>query len=109
MAVLFVSVLILAFLVFCGALPESAIPIGNTVIKILAALAAGVVIGFGRERASWLSGGIAAVCTLLLSALGMCFYLGEFRWTWSMLADALLCFAIGCAACAVFLRGRTES
>ncbi len=107
-AVLILSTLILTFLVYLEWLPESSIPIGNTVIKILTALAAGIAVGCGKERAPWLFGGIAADLALLLSVAIMSVYLGAFRLSWSLLADLLLCFAIGCAASAVFLKRKTE-
>lgn len=107
-AVLIVSVLILTATVFLGWVSESAIPIGNIVIKILSSLAAGIVIGLGKERAPWFFGGIAADICLLLSAALMSVYLGSFRLTWNLFADLLLCFAIGCAANAVFLKRKTE-
>ncbi len=107
-AVLIWSVLILTLLVYLGWLSESSIPIGNTVIKILTAIAAGIVVGMGKEKAPWLFGGVAADISLLLSIALMSVYLGTFKPTWSMLADLLLCFAIGCAASAVFLKRKTE-
>ncbi len=107
-AALVVSVLILTLLVYLGWIPESSVSIGNTVVKILTALAAGIAVGAGREGGSWILGGIAAILALLLSVVGMSIYLGAFTPTWTLLADLLMSFAIGCAAAAVFLKRKTE-
>ena len=106
--VLILSVLLLTLFVWLEWLPESAIPAGNTVIKIVTALAAGVFVGIGREQAPWYFGGIAAILSLSVSIVLMSVYLGAFKPTWSLLADLLMCFAIGSAAAAVFLRRKTE-
>ena len=103
-AVLIVSVLILTATIYLGWVSETAIPIGNIIIKILSALAAGIVTGIGRERAPWFFGGFAAVICLALSVALMSVYLGSFRLNWNLLADLLLCFAVGCASSTVFLR-----
>lgn len=106
--VLVLSVLLLTLFLYLEWLPESTIPAGNTVIKILTALAAGLCIGLSRERAPWFYGGISAVLALLVSVALMAVYLGSFGPSWSMLADFLMCFAIGSAAAAVFLRRKPE-
>ena len=67
LGVLILAVLVMTLLVYLEWLPESAIPAGNTVIKVLTALAAGVFIGIGRERTPWYFGGIAAVLALSVS------------------------------------------
>ncbi|MBR4906305.1 MAG: TIGR04086 family membrane protein [Clostridia bacterium] len=106
--VLVLSVLLLTLFVFMEWLPESAIPIGNTVIKILTALAAGVFTGFGREKAPWYFGGIAAILSLAASIALMSVYLGSFSPSWNLLADLLMGFAIGSAAAAVLSKRKTE-
>ena len=107
-ATLFVSVLLLAFAVYLGWLSESAIPVCNTIIKILTALSAGIAVGLSRERAPWYFGGIAAVLSLTLSVAGMSLYLGSFHLSWSLLADLLMSFAIGSAAAAALGRRKAE-
>lgn len=104
---LIVPVLLLALMLYLEWIPETAISIGNTVIKIVAALAASIFVSFGRERVQWYFGGIAAALSLLIVAAGMYLYLGSFRPTWSVAADCLLCFAVGSAAAAVFAKRKT--
>ena len=106
--VLFLAVLILTAFVYLGWLPESAIPVANTVIKILTALAAGIFIGVGRDRAPWFFGGIAGNIALLIAVAGMALYLGSFELSWNLLTDFLMVFAVGSAAAAVFLRRKKE-
>ncbi|MBR6039360.1 MAG: TIGR04086 family membrane protein [Clostridia bacterium] len=106
--VLALAVLLLTLFVYLEWLPESAIPIGNTVIKILTALAAGFFTGFGREKAPWYFGGVAAILALSASIAAMSVYLGSFSPTWSLLADLLMGFAIGSAAAAVLSKRKTE-
>ena len=105
---LLLSVLLLTLFVYQEWVPESVIPIGNTVIKILTAIAAGVFVGLARRAAPWYFGGIAAVLALIAATGLMAVYLGSFSPTWSLLADLLMSFAIGSAAAAVFLRRKTE-
>jgi putative membrane protein (TIGR04086 family) len=107
-AALILSTVLLTLLIYLGWLPETAIPIGNTVIKILAALAAGIYIGLSRSRTAWYFGGIAAVLALAAAVAAMSIYLKSFRFTWSLAADLLMGFAIGSAAAAVFLRRKNE-
>ena len=99
----------MTLLVYLEWLPESAIPAGNTVIKVLTALAAGVFIGIGRERTPWYFGGIAAVLALSVSVALMAVYTGSFKPTGNLAADVLMCFAIGSAAAAVFLRRKQNA
>ena len=106
--ILVLSVLLLTLFVWLEWLPESAIPIGNTVIKILTALAAGVFTGLGREKAPWYFGGIAAILSLMASIALMAAYLGTFSLSWNLLADLLMGFAIGSAAAAVVQKRKTE-
>lgn len=106
--VLLLAVLLLTLLVWLEWLPESAIPIGNTVIKILTALAAGVFLGLGRDKTPWFFGGVAAILSLAVSIAVMSVYLGQFSPSWSLLADLLMCFAIGSAASALFQKRKTE-
>lgn len=106
--VLLLAILLLTLFVYREWLPESAMPIGNTVIKILTALAAGIFVGLGREKAPWYFGGTAAVLSLLFSIVLMAVYLGTFRVTWSLLADLLMGFAIGSAAAALLLKRQPE-
>lgn len=107
-AVLVGLVLLLTLFVYLGWLSESAVSIGNTVIKILTALLVGLFVGRRREGPPWWFGGTAAVLSLLLAVIGMSVYLGEFRFSWSLLADLLMSFAIGSAAAMVLLRHKTE-
>ena len=107
-AVLTLAVLLLTLLIYLEWLPESAMPIGNTVIKILTAIAAGFFTGFGREKAPWYFGGIAAILSLTVSTALMAVYLGTFQPSWNLLADLLMGFAIGSAAAAVLSKRRTE-
>ena len=102
--VLVLSVLLLTVFVYLEWLPESAIPAGNTVIKVLTALAAGIAVGRNRSRMPWYYGGIAAVSALSVSVAAMSAYAGAFTPSWTLLADLLMCFAIGSAAAAVFVR-----
>ena len=105
---LLLSVLLLTLFVYLEWLPESTIPVGNTVIKILTALAAGIAVSLGRERSPWFFGGIAALLALIASIVLMAVYLGSFRPSWNLLADLLMSFAIGSASAAVLLRRKTE-
>ncbi len=107
-AALVLSTLLLTLLIYLGWLPETEIPIGNTVIKILAALAAGVYIGLSHNRTAWYFGGITAVFALASAVAAMSVYLKTFRFTWSLAADLLMSFAIGSAAAALFLRRKKE-
>lgn len=106
--VLLLAVLLLALLVYLEWLLESAISIGNTVIKILTALAAGIFVSLAREKTPWYFGGIAAALSLMLSIVLMSLYLGSFNPTWNLLADLLMGFAIGSAAAALLSKRRTE-
>lgn len=106
--VMLASVVLLAFSVYLGWLPESAISVGNTVSKILTALAAGLAVGLSRIRVPWYFGGIAAVITLLISIVGMSLYLGTFRVSWNLVADLLMSFAIGAAAAAALNRKNAQ-
>jgi len=107
-SVLVISVLLLTLFVYLEWLPESAISIGNTVIKILTAIAAGIFTGIGREKAPWYFGGIASILALAVSIVLMLVYLGAFSPTWNLLADLLMGFAIGSAASAVLSKRKTE-
>jgi len=107
-AVLIVSVLLLTLFVYLGWMQESAIGIGNTVIKILSALVAGAVTVRGRNAGNWILGGIAALAGLAFSTVIMSIYLGSFSFSWKLAADFLMSFAIGAAAAAVFSRRGKE-
>ena len=99
-----VLVLILTLFLYFGWLKESAIGIGNTVIKILSALIAGVSIGLGKHTGTWISGGAAALIAQLVAWTGMSLYLGAFSPTWNLFADLLMSFAIGAASAAFVLK-----
>ena len=103
-AVSLVLILLLTLLLYLGWLDESAIPIGNTVIKILAAIACGLAVMLGKHRGNWIAGGIAAACAQLLSWAGMSLYLGAFTPSWNLLADLLLSFAVAAAAAGVLTK-----
>ncbi len=107
-AALILLILLMTLFIWLGWLPETAIPIGNTVVKILAALAAGVLIGLSRQPVRWYFGGIAAVLSLAAAVAVMSVYLKSFRPTWNLAADLLMSFAIGSAASALFLRQKKE-
>ena len=107
-AALILLILLFTLFIYLGWLKESAIPIGNTVIKIAAAIAAGVCVGLARDRIAWYFGGVAALLSLTVAAAAMGVYLGSFRFTWSLAADLLMGFAIGSAAAAVFLKRKKE-
>ena len=106
--VLVLAVLLLTLFIYLEWLPESTMPIGNTVIKILVALAAGIFVGLGHERSPWYFGGIAAVLALMSSAALMAVYLGSFKPTWALFADLLMGLAIGSAATAALQKRKTE-
>ena len=99
-----VLVLILTLLLYAGWIGETAIPVGNTVVKILAAIAAGVAVACGKRKGTWILGGAAAALTQLLAWTGMSLYLGAFTPAWNLLADLLLSFAVGSAAAAIVLK-----
>ena len=90
--------------VYLGWFGESAIPIGNTVIKALAAAVAGLVVGRHRIRAAWWYGAIAAAAAVLVLWAGMSLYLGEWNLSWGLFADLLMSVAIGGAIAALLLR-----
>ena len=97
-----ILVLILTLLLYFGWLQESAIPIVNTGIKIVASLVCGMTVAVGKNRGGWQIGGIAAVCAQLLTWVGMSAVLGNFTLSWNVLADLLMSFAIGAATAALF-------
>lgn len=109
MAAMLLLTLLLTLFLYREWLPESAIPAGNTIIKILAALFCGIFIGLSKEPVRWYFGGIAALLALVFVSAAMSVYLGAFRPTWNLAADLLMSFAIGSAASAVFLRRKKES
>ena len=97
-------VLLLTLFVYLEWLGESAIPIGNTVIKAIAAAGAGLVVGRHRIRVAWWYGAIAAAAAALMLWAGMCLYLGEWNLSWGLFADLLMSVAIGGAVSALLLR-----
>ncbi|MBR3037818.1 MAG: TIGR04086 family membrane protein [Clostridia bacterium] len=99
-----VLILLLTLFVYLGWFGESAIPIGNTVIKALAAAVAGLVVGRHRIRAVWWYGAIAAAAAVLVLWAGMSLYLGEWNLSWGLFADLLMSVAIGGAIAALLLR-----
>lgn len=101
-------VLLLTVFVYQGWIPETAVSIGNTVVKILVALAVGVFVGLSRARCPWWFGGAAAVLSLVLAIAAMSVYLGAFKPSWNLFADLLMSFAIGSAASALLGRRKTE-
>lgn len=103
-AVSVILILLLTMLLYLGWLEENAIPIGNTVIKLLSACACGAAVVIGKHKGTWLIGGAAAACAQLLAWAGMSLYLGSFSITWNLLADLLLSFAVGAASAALFLK-----
>ena len=106
--VLALAVLLLTLFVYKEWVPESALPIGNTVIKILTALAAGVFVSIGQGKTPWYFGGIAAILALGVAIALMAVCVGTFKPSWNLLADLLMGFAIGSASAAVFLKRKTE-
>ncbi len=101
-------VILLALSVYWGWLSESAVSIVNTIIKIAAAIAAGVTIGLSRKHAPWYFGGIAAVASMAITTAVMSLYLGSFGFSWNLLADYLMTFAIGSAAAAALSRRKEQ-
>ena len=101
---LIVSVLLLTLLVYLGWLPESSIGVGNTVIKILAAIVGGAAAALGRDPGTWILGGFAALAGLAFSTAVMSVWLGSFSFSWNLAADLLMSFAIGSAVAALLLR-----
>ena len=99
-----VLILLLTLFVYLGWFGESAIPIGNTVIKALAAAVAGLVVGRHRIRAAWWYGAIAAAAAVLVLWAGMSLYLGEWNLSWGLFAGLLMSVAIGGAIAALLLR-----
>ncbi len=99
---LIVPILLLTLLIYLGWLPESAISVGNTVIKVLAAAVAGLAVG--RKKGPWLLGGLAAVLSEIVAIALMSASLGAFTFSWNLVADLLMSFAIGAAICAVIVK-----
>ena len=97
-------VLILTLLLYFGILKESAIPVANTIIKIIASIATGIAAACGKRAGTWILGGVAAAAAQLLLWSGMSLYLGAFTPNWNLLADLLLSFALGSAATAFTLK-----
>ena len=97
-----VLILLLTLLLYLGWLKESAISIGNTVIKILAAAVVGFAVTHGKSRGTWITAGISAAAAQLLSWAGMSLYLGSFTPSWNLLADLLMSFAVAAATAALF-------
>ncbi len=101
-------ILLLTLFVYLGWFGESAIPISNTVIKVLAAAVAGAVVGLHRTKAAWWYGAIAAAAAQLVLWALMCLYLGAWTVSWSLVADLLLSVAVGGAIAALLLRKRAS-
>ncbi len=102
-----VLILILTLFVYLGWFRESAISISNTVIKALAAVAAGAAVGRHRTKTAWWYGAIAAAGAQIVLWVLMSVYLGEWNTSWGLAADILLSIAIGGAVSALILRKRT--
>ena len=100
-------ILLLTLLVYLGWLPETAIPIGNTVIKALASAAAGFFVGRSRMRIKWWYGAIAAAAAQVVLWVLMNLYLGTWTLSWNLLADLLLSIAVGGAVSAILNRKQT--
>ena len=99
-------ILLLTLFVYLDWFGESAIPISNTVIKVLASAVAGATVGLHRTKASWWYGAIAAATAQLVLWAFMCLYLGAWNLSWSLPADLLLSIAVGGAVSALLLRKR---
>lgn len=104
-----VLILLLTLFIYLGWLPETSANAANTVIKLLAAAAAGVTVGLHRNKAAWWYGGIAAAAAQLVLWALMSLYLGAWNVSWSLLADLLMSFAVGGAVAAVLLRRRQSA
>ena len=96
--------LLFALLIYLEWLPDSAIPVGNTVIKVLSALFAGWLIGRGVAVKTWLYGGIAGALLIVLTTPVFSLFLGRFQFTWTLVSDLCMSFAIGSAAAALTAR-----
>jgi hypothetical protein len=101
-------VLLLTVFVYLDWLPETAVSVGNTVIRILVALAVGAFIGLARSRCPWWFGGIAAALSLMLAIAAMSVWLGTFKPSWNQFAGLLMSFAIGSAASALLAGRKAE-
>lgn len=102
-----VLMLCLSLMLYWEWLRESAIPVGNLIIKLLAAVLTGFWIGRTVKERAWLIGGAASVTYLAFSVLLMSLFLGEFSFSWDLLSDLLLCFVTG-AVSAALVRYRKE-
>ncbi len=100
--------LLFALLLYKEWLPESAIPVANTVIKVLAAVSAGAWVGVRVRNRAWLFGGVAGLAFTVLSTLLFSLFAGEFSIGLPLAADGMLSFALGAAAAglAAFLKER---
>ena len=102
LAALIVPILLLTLLLYLGWLPETAISVGNTIIKVLAAAVAGFAVA--RKNGPWFFGGLAAVLAQAVAVALMSIFLGAFTFSWNLVADLLMSFAIGSAICAVMIK-----
>ena len=93
--------LLFALFVYKEWLPESAIPTVNTVIKVLAAVLAGVWVGVRVKDRAWLFGGVAGLTFTVLSTLLFSLFAGEFEIGLPIAADGMLSFALGAAAAGI--------
>lgn len=105
------AMLLFALFIYLEWLSDGAIPIGNALIKALAAAFAGFWIGRGTCERTWLYGGVAGVLFTAFSTLLFSLFLGSFRFSWTLLSDGMLSFALGSAAAALtaWLRNKRDA
>ncbi|MBR0425970.1 MAG: TIGR04086 family membrane protein [Clostridia bacterium] len=102
------GLLLLALLLYLEWLPDGAIPVGNAIIKVLAAAFAGWLIGRKLSEKTWLLGGIAGLFFTVLTTAIFSLLIGSFRVSWTLLSDALISFALGAAVATVTARMRAK-
>ena len=101
--------LLLSLLLYLEWLPESVIPVGNALIKVLSAGLAGFWIGRTVSENAWLFGGLAGILFTAVTTAVFSLLVGSFRPTWTLLSDVLLSFAVGAAAAALTAWRRAAS
>ena len=102
-AVLAASAAVLLLIVtFTGALymewlPESSIPLLNSIFKVIGAVLAGFIIGRSGADRMWLMGGLAGAAFQVLATGCMGIFLGALQLRVSLVGDLLLAAVVGAA------------